>query len=217
VNSIPLLYSFRRCPFAIRARMALACSGTRVELREVKLSNIPESMLQLSAKATVPVLRLRDGRVIDESLDIMNWSLSNADPKNWLDVDDDAKELIRRNDEEFKPLLDRYKYADRHPDKSQHEHRRDAEYFLQHLEQLLSTQTYLSGDRFRLCDAAILPFIRQFAGVEPEWFVRCEYAAVRNWLESVVSSAFFGAVMKKYRFWCPGDEIVFFDSFDKSR
>ena len=209
MEAIPTLYSFRRCPFAIRARMALVYSGVKVELREVKLSDMPDSMLQLSPKATVPVLALSDGKVIDESIDVMHWSLSQSDPAQWIDMDEASKQLIWRIDEEFKPLLDCYKYASRHPELSQLEHRSRAEVFLNELNQLLCLHPCLSGNHYRLTDVAIFPFIRQFAAVEPDWFERCEYPAVRNWLNVMLDSDLFQAVMKKNPFWQTGDTVVY--------
>ena len=206
---MPILYSFRRCPFAIRARMALVCTGIRVELREVKLSDMPESMLRLSPKATVPVLVLAGEQVIDESLDIMLWSLSQADPCQWLESDPVSRELIRRCDEDFKPLLDCYKYADRHPRLSQLEHRANAEFFLQELDQLLNCQTFITDSQCRLADVSIFPFIRQFAGVDAPWFEQCEYAALRNWLNTMLDSDLFKRVMQKHPFWQPGDATVY--------
>lgn len=204
-----LLYSFRRCPYAIRARMALVCSGIRVELREVKLSDIPPSMLALSPKATVPVLRLADGRVIDESLEVMRWSLAQADPDNWLDMEAASSSLVQRCDDEFKPLLDRYKYADRHPEFSEFEHRQRAEWFLRELDELLSQRPFLGGNQYRLVDIAIFPFIRQFAGVDATWFESCEYTHVRDWLNTLLESSLFQGVMEKYAFWKPGDAAVY--------
>ena len=206
---MPTLYSFRRCPFAIRARMALVHSGIRAELREVKLSDMPESMLKLSPKATVPVLVLGDGTVIDESIDVMHWSLSQSDPEQWNDIDEASRQLIYRIDEEFKPLLDLYKYADRHPELSQVEHRVKGEVYLDELNQLLSLQPFLSGNECRLTDVAIFPFIRQFAGVEPGWFESCEYSSVRNWLNLMLENGLFLRVMKKNPFWKPGDKAVY--------
>ena len=206
---MPILYSFRRCPFAIRARMALVYSGIQVELREVKLSAMPDSMLQLSPKATVPVLALSDGQVLDESQDIMLWSLSQSDPERWLDIDEMSTQLIQRFDEEFKPLLDCYKYADRHPRFSQLEHRTRAEVFLSELNQLLSLHPYLSGSQWRLTDVAIFPFIRQFAGVDAPWFEHCEYSSVRNWLNTMLGSDLLQRVMQKNPFWQSGDEAVY--------
>jgi glutathione S-transferase len=190
--------------------MALASSGIEVELREVKLSDMPDSMLLLSPKATVPVLVLGDGKVIDESLDVMVWSLSRADPEHWLDIDAASNRLILRFDEEFKPLLDCYKYADRNPHLSQLEHRNRAEVFLLELNQLLSLNVYLSDDQCRLTDVAIFPFIRQFAGVDAAWFERSEYSFVRNWLNSILCSPLFQNVMQKYPVWRPGNQDVYF-------
>jgi len=189
--------------------MALVHSGIQVELREVKLSAMPDSMLQLSPKATVPVLALRDGQVLDESLDIMLWSLSQSDPQRWLDIDETSTRLIHRFDEEFKPLLDYYKYADRHPEFSQLEHRTRAEFFLGELNQLLSLHPYLSGSQWRLTDVAIFPFIRQFAGVDASWFEHCEYSSVRNWLNTMLGRELFQGVMQKNPFWQAGDEAVY--------
>jgi glutathione S-transferase len=207
--SIPVLYSFRRCPFAIRARMALACSDIHVELREVKLSDMPAAMLQKSPKATVPVLVLGDGQVIDESLDVMHWSLSQSDPQHWLDIDAATRQLIRRSDRDFKPLLDRYKYADRHPELSQLEHRQRAQVFVAELDCLLAGQPFLSGHCRRLTDVAIFPFIRQFAGVDAAWFEHCEYAALRQWLQTMLADDLFQRVMRKHPFWRPGDAAVY--------
>lgn len=189
--------------------MALVYSGIRVELREVKLSAMPDSMLQLSPKATVPVLVLSNGQVIDESLEVVLWSLSQSDPEHWLDIGATSKQLIQRFDEEFKPLLDYYKYADRHPQFSQLEYRIRAEVFLGELNQLLSLHPYLSGSKWRLTDVAIFPFIRQFAGVDASWFEGCEYASVRNWLNTMLGSDLFQRVMQKNPFWQPGDEVVY--------
>ena len=206
---MPILYSFRRCPFAIRARMALVYSGIQVELREVRLSDIPDAMRQLSPKATVPALALSDGQVVDESLDVMYWSLSQSDPAYWLDIDEASNQLVWQNDEEFKPLLDCYKYADRYPQFSQLEHRIRAEVFLRELNQLLSRHPYLSDSQCRLTDVAIFPFIRQFAGVDASWFQHCEYSSVRNWLNTMLGSDLFQGVMKKSPFWQLGDEAIY--------
>lgn len=209
VMTPPILYSFRRCPFAIRARMALFYAGMRVELREVNLRDIPQAMLQLSPKATVPVLHLPDGRVIDESIDVMSWSLTQADPECWNDLDTASRCLIERNDVEFKPLLDAYKYADRHPQYSELEHRQHALGFIAELDDLLTGQTWMSGSECRLADVAIFPFIRQFAGVDPAWFADCEWVSIRNWLNRLLSSELFLQVMQKYPFWKPGNERVY--------
>jgi len=209
VKATPILYSFRRCPYAMRARMALVYAGIRVELREVKLSSMPESMLRLSPKATVPVLVVDGGRVIDESLEVMLWSLSRADPRQWLEIDAASQQLIRRCDEDFKALLDCYKYADRDPRFSQLEHRARAEFFLQELDQLLSCHAFITDSQCRLADVAIFPFMRQFAGVDACWFEQCEYAALRGWLNTMLDSDLFKRVMQKHPFWQPGDATLY--------
>ncbi|MFT5221632.1 MAG: glutathione S-transferase [Gammaproteobacteria bacterium] len=210
VNFTPLLYSFRRCPFAIRARLALASSGIQVELREVKLSAMPDDLLLISAKATVPVLQLAGGDVIDESLDVMLWALRQSDPNGWLAGSDESLALVEHFDQAFKPLLDCYKYADRHPHKTQQQHREAAEPYLQELEALLQRQSYLGGEQFRLADGAIVPFIRQFAGVEPDWFAGCPYPVLRNWLNRCLESEDFKRVMHKYKLWQAADAPVYF-------
>lgn len=210
VNSTPLLYSFRRCPFAIRARLALASSGIHVELREIKLSAMPDHMLEISPKATVPVMQLEGGEVIDESLDVMLWALERSDPNGWLAGSDESLVLIERFDQDFKPLLDFYKYADRHPQKTQQQHREAAEPYLRELEDLLTKQKYLGGDQFRIADGAILPFIRQFAGVDSGWFSDCSFPALRRWLNSTLESDNFKRVMHKYKLWQDGDVPVYF-------
>lgn len=207
--NLPILYSFRRCPYAMRARMVLLYSAIKVELREVKLSAMPQEMLSISPKATVPVLQLSDGTIFEESLDMMYWALSISDPQLWLIEDAESQALIRQNDEVFKPQLDNYKYADRYPQKSQLEHRTLAESFLCRLESRLVEYPYLVGDRLTITDVAIMPFIRQFGGVEPQWFAQCKYIEVRRWLNQLIESDLFKSVMRKYAFWQSGDEVVY--------
>ena len=199
----PILYSFRRCPYAMRARLTIAYAGVAVELREIDLRNKPQAMLLISPKATVPVLQLEDGRVLDESLDIMLWALQQNDPEHWLKVASlaNAKALIQRNDEQFKYYLDRYKYADRYPAYSELYYRQQAELFLTDLEGLLTQSAYLCGEHFSLADAAILPFIRQFCAVDPAWFKDSPYPALRRWLNHFLASSLFERVMEKYPYW----------------
>jgi len=210
---MPCLYSFRRCPYAIRARMALAYSAISVELREIRLNNMPQELLRISPKATVPVLHFPDGTLFEQSLDIMHWALSVSDPQQWQIDDFESQQLMWQNDEDFKPLLDAYKYAERFPRLSQLEHRSNAECFLQRLEHRLVEHAYLIADRQTIADIAIMPFIRQFAGVEPRWFEHCEYAGVRRWLNQQIESDLFKAVMRKYDFWQAGDDSVYFGSY----
>ncbi len=209
-NTLPILYSFRRCPYAMRARLALAKSGQGVELREVSLKDKPVSMLEFSPKGTVPVLVLPDRSVIDESLEIMKWALSHNDPDSWLDKT--SMELIDENDSTFKMHLDKYKYFNRHPENDQKHYRQLGEIFIKKLDNLLSDRAFLSGDHMRFVDAAILPFVRQFASVEPEWLGSSPYTNVHRWLETFLDSDLFTQIMKKYVLWKPGNTPVFFPS-----
>ena len=193
--------------------MALAYSAISVELREIRLSNIPQELLRISPKATVPVLHFPDGTLFEQSLDIMHWALSVSDPQQWSIDDSESRQLMWQNDEDFKPQLDAYKYAERFPQLSQLEHRNNAEFFLQRLEHRLVEHAYLIADRQTIADIAIMPFIRQFAGVEPRWFEHCEYAGVRRWLNQQIESDLFKAVMRKYDFWQAGDDVVYFGDY----
>jgi glutathione S-transferase len=197
-NSLPILYSFRRCPYAIRARLAIAYAQIPVEIREVQLKHKPEHMLAISPKGTVPVLQLLDGKVIDESLDIMSWALAQNDPEHWLDTDEDAERLIQWNDGGFKYYLDRYKYADRYPEFPESYYRSQGEKFLAELESKLSQNLYLGGSHFSIVDAALFPFIRQFAAVDNQWFVFSDYQCLNKWLNSLLASDLFASVMVKY-------------------
>lgn len=197
---LPLLYSFRRCPYAIRARLALHSAGIAFELQEVVLRNKPASLLALSPKGTVPVLRLPDGQVLEQSLDIMQWALRQADPLGWLSAAplDDMLALILVNDTQFKPLLDRYKYPERHPEQSQAIWRQQAvDAMLQALNLRLQQHPYLFGESASLADMAIVPFVRQFAQVDRAWWEHHELAALRNWLDKLITSSLFEAVMTK--------------------
>jgi len=198
----PVLYSFRRCPYAMRARMALMTAGETVELREVLLKDKPAAMLQASPKGTVPVLVLSDGRVIDESLDVMDWALARHDPEDWLRSRNDP--LIAENDGPFKHHLDRYKYATRYDGANPEEHRAAGVAFLEKLTGRLVDTPHLSGDMRSFVDVAVFPFVRQFRIADPDWFDAHAPAPVRRWLDGLVSSALFSAVLKKYDVWEPG-------------
>lgn len=196
----PILYTFRRCPYAMRARMALAASGITCEMREVKLREKPSKMLEASPKGTVPVLVLPDGSVIDESIDVMRWALARSDPKGWLSGDDE--ELIAANDGPFKHHLDRYKYSTRHGTDSE-EHRSACLTILEKLEQRLTTDTYLCGGSQTLTDIAIMPFVRQFAATDRDWFDAQALPKLRNWLDSQIASGLFATIMVKRDQWQP--------------
>ncbi len=194
----------------MRARLAIAYAGIAVELREVQLKNKPQAMLEASPKGTVPVLVLPSREVIDESLDIMSWALGLNDPEHWLETHAQAQNLISRNDGEFKYYLDRYKYADRYPEYPIEYYRAQGELFLAELEQLLQQNACLCGPRFGLADAAIAPFIRQFAAVDRDWFANSAYPALRSWLQNFLDSPLFAQVMHIYQPWSINDEAVLF-------
>ena len=208
----PVLYSFRRCPYAIRARLALATAQQSVVLREVVLRDKPKAMLDVSAKGTVPVLVLEAGTVIEQSLDIMLWALARSDPQHWLDRWRGPAPWVEENDGTFKYWLDRYKYADRHPEGNAHDYRREGEAFLARLNQHLLSKPWLSGDQPGVDDVAVFPFIRQFAGVDAQWFAQSPYPALRRWLQHWLDSPAFAQVMLKYPQWQPGDADTVFPS-----
>lgn len=190
----PTLYSFRRCPYAMRARMALIISETVFALVEVRLLAKPEALLAASPKGTVPVLVLPDGRVIDESLDIMDWALARHDPENWLSNVDPA--LIAANDGPFKYHLDRYKYPQRHgSDPLAH---RDAGLaILAGLERRLAAAPQLGGNRPGFTDIALFPFVRQFAATDAAWFTAQPLPALHAWLAGHVASSLFATAMRR--------------------
>ena len=204
-NKLPILYSFRRCPYAIRARLAIKISNIDVELREVKLSNKPAEMLVSSPKGTVPVLVLSTGAVIDESKEIMEWALNQADPNNWLTNDaavlKEVNYLIDFNDYEFKKYLDLYKYAVRYPEKSAEYYRQQGEVFLEKLERKLNETQFILKDEITFVDMAVFPFIRQFAFVDKDWFDKSQYKKLNIWLELLLKTSLFNDVMNKYPLW----------------
>ncbi|MBB4858299.1 glutathione S-transferase [Novosphingobium chloroacetimidivorans] len=203
----PVLYSFRRCPYAMRARLALAVSGLRCELREVKLGAKPQAMLEASPKGTVPVLVLADGRVIDQSLDIMRWALVQNDPEGWLERDD--ADLIAVNDGRFKRDLDGYKYHERH-DGDARAYREAGMAFLRDLEARLASSPHLAGAERGIADAAVMPFVRQFAAVDAEWFAAQPLSHLQAWLDGHLASELFAAIMVRPKPWQPGDPVLFF-------
>ena len=197
--SLPILYTFRRCPYAMRARLALRYAGPELEMREVALRAKPAELLAASGKGTVPVLALPSGAVLEQSLDIMLWALAQADPKGWLQAAPWAAqaEWTERNDIEFKPLLDRYKYPQRFPEASAEQHREAAiDVMLRPLEQALAGRAWLFGAQPSLADMALLPFIRQFAAVDAAWFEAVPLPALQAWLRAFVASDLFQAVMR---------------------
>uniref|UniRef100_UPI0035CBDA67 glutathione S-transferase n=1 Tax=uncultured Sphingomonas sp. TaxID=158754 RepID=UPI0035CBDA67 len=200
-----LLYSFRRCPYAMRARLALLVSGTRFEIREIVLRDKPAAMLSASPKGTVPVLVLADGAVIDESLDIMRWALERRDPEGWLADYDFA--LVERFDARFKHHLDRYKYAARY-DVDPVAHRDAGLALLQELDARLAERANLCGAARSLTDMAIFPFVRQFAAVDRAWFDVQPIPGVRHWLGEHVASPLFEQAMMRLKPWTPANAPI---------
>ena len=210
----PLLYSFRRCPYAMRARMGLWASGIQVELREIVLRAKPEHMIEISPKATVPVLQLPDGTVIDESLDIMLWALEQNDPHGWLIPQSgtraDMLSLIALLDGDFKRHLDRYKYATRYEDVNEGEQRGLAMAALKPLIDRLSKTTQLFGTAPSLADIALFPFVRQFANTDRVWFDAAAPHILRTWLIDHEQSDLFVSIFQKWPVWAEGVPITLF-------
>jgi glutathione S-transferase len=208
MTDLPILYSFRRCPYAMRARMAIAVSGTVVALREVILRDKPAEMLVASPKGTVPVLVLADGHVIDESLDIMRWALGQCDPDQWLSGDDTA--LIQANDGPFKTALDRYKYPHRFDSAAPEHDRAHGMTFLVTLDKALSDHAFLTGSKQGMADFAIFPFVRQFAATDQDWFDRQAVPALQGWLQHMIGLPLFAVTMHRYPRWRPGADPILF-------
>ncbi|WP_256440748.1 glutathione S-transferase [Polynucleobacter sp. MG-5-Ahmo-C2] len=199
---MPILYSYRRCPYAMRARMALKYAGIELEHREIALREKPKAMLLASSKGTVPVLCI-DGQVIDQSLDIIHWALDKSDPDGWKNVDESmANCWIEKNDGQFKILLDQYKYPNRYPGLNQDEVLNTTlELMLKPIEIALQANPYLMGNKLSWVDVAIFPFIRQFAGVNPPRFAALPLTATRRWLTQHIESQLFQSVMEKHPTW----------------
>lgn len=213
-GKLPILYSFRRCPYAMRARLALLSSGIQCELREVVLRNKPAEFLATSPKATVPVLVTTQGEVIEQSWDIMLWALRQHDPAQWLPSDakvfERGMQLLHSCDGEFKQQLDRYKYPQRHGLEDGTAARDEAKFFLANLESLLTQQRYLFNSNIGIFDAAILPFIRQFAHVDIDWFAAQPLPSVQAWLSAFENSTDFKRAMTVYPAWADNSPITVF-------
>lgn len=198
-----VLYSYRRCPYAMRARMALAYADIAVEIREISLREKPASMLAISPKGTVPVLQ-SDGLVIEQSYDIMKWALRQSDPDQWLSKDTESliDDWVTKNDGPFKKLLDQYKYPARYPDVQFEETLNQAvALFLGPINEQLKTNRYLLGPKISLADIALFPFVRQFAMVDPDWIDQSGLNFLKQWLNEHIESPLFLSVMQKYPTW----------------
>ncbi|MEP0235116.1 glutathione S-transferase [Roseibium sp.] len=216
MTTLPILYSFRRCPYAMRARLALQSAGLEVELREVLLRDKAPEFLAASPSGTVPCLDLLNANVIDESLDIMLWALRQSDPEGWLAPDegtlDEMLSLIETLDGDFKRHLDRYKYDTRYPDASSEGERAAAAAILSDLEKRLGNTPWLFGRSASLADYAFLPFLRQFANVDRDWFEAADWPRLKAWLRAFEDSERFAAIMPKYQTWKAGDPALIFSN-----
>ncbi len=201
--NLPIVYSFRRCPYAMRARMALHIAGVECEYREVVLRNKPPQLLQASPKGTVPVLVLPDATVIDESLQIMRWALAHNDPEGWLrpEIQPATDALIESNDGPFKFHLDRYKYAQRYEGAQADLHQVEGLKHLQALEAQLVHGANLFGARTSLADIATFPFVRQFANADRAWFDAQALPKLQSWLQTHLDSQLFEQIMGKREPW----------------
>lgn len=209
----PILYSFKRCPYAMRARMALKLADITCEIREVSLSNKPNHMLKISPKGTVPVLILKD-KIIDESIDVINWVISKTDifkenlDQNKLELSD---EMICIFDDKFKYHLDRYKYSNRYKDADLEFHRSECKKLLVSLEHLISNNVWFFGDKLNKLDISILPFIRQFKIADIDWFdSQKDIPKVKGVLDNFLESKLFIEIMHNYKVWEEGSDSVYF-------
>jgi glutathione S-transferase len=209
-QQLPILYSFRRCPYAMRARLSLAYADIRCELREVVLRNKPEELLKRSPKATVPVLLLPNGTILEESYDILKWALLQNDPKDWHKNIAACDHWVEENDGSFKTALDKYKYSSRFTDDSKENYRRAGEIYLQKLEKVLHNHKFILGEVQSITDLALFPFIRQFAFVDKEWFDRSPYDKLKKWLDFHLESSEFKNIMQKYAPWQTEHETLYF-------
>lgn len=207
MSQYPILWSFRRCPYAMRARLAVKSSGIRVELREILLKEKPAAFLATSVSATVPVLRLND-QILDESIDIMVWMLTQNDPHRLLEMPKEGWDLIVVNDGPFKAALDHTKYAVRFLELDAEQERNKAADVLFDLDQRLNGQCAVFGDRLTLADFAILPFVRQFANTDRVWFEKQAWPDLIAWLDRFTKSDAFAQIMTKYSPWSDGDAPV---------
>jgi glutathione S-transferase len=204
MSALPILYSFRRCPYAIRARMALLVSQTACELREVALKNKPQELILASPKATVPVLVLPDGRVIEESREIMAYALERNDPEKWLSGWGQAEvDWIDLIDGVFKGHLDRYKYPQKYDGTPEIDRALGLEILWQ-IDRQLEARGFLAGTKPTLIDVSIFPFVRQFRAVDTAWFAAIPFQTLHTWLACFLDSAFFKEVMTPYPVWQAG-------------
>lgn len=208
-----IIYSFRRCPYCIRAHMALKHAGLKVILRSITLKHMPKEALAVSPNATVPSLVITENEYIDESWDIVKWAVRKNDPSNWLGENDQylkpAEDLIKINDGSFKSSLDRYKYASRHPEHSQEHYRKYCESFILMLNERLKQNQFLLAEHITVADIGIFPFIRQFAMVDKEWFDNSSFSALQDWLRFMLKTEWFKYAFTKYELWKPENKDIY--------
>lgn len=205
-SDLPILYSLRRCPYAMRGRMGIALSKQQVLLREIVTKDKPSELLASSPKGTVPVLVLPDGQIIEQSLDVMNWALQQNDPQDLLrssnpTLSQQVHQLIKVNDDEFIGHLEKYRASVRYRNIDTEQRRQACEGFISKLEALLTDQAYFFGQTPSLADFAVMPFVSQFVRVEKKWFVQSEYQNVGRWLRAHLESKLYTQVMKQYPLW----------------
>ena len=212
-NKYPILYSFRRCPYAMRARLAFKISEIFVEIREIKLKDKPLEFLNLSPKGTVSVLVTTSGKILEESMDIINWALNKNDPKKWLAngqlSQNQINQLLDNLDNEFKPSLDKYKYTNKFESVDKDFHRDKNLSFLWYLDDLLKKNKALNCSHLSLVDYAIFPFIRQFRNVDSEWFDSLNFNFLKKWLFELIDSNDFLSIMTKYEKWEPTNTPIY--------
>ena len=209
----PILYTFRRCPYAMRARFAIRSSKIIVEIREIKLQEKPLEFLKLSPKGTVPVLITNSGEVLEESLDIIYWALNKNDPHKWLAKGKlENQEIIKLLDDlenKFKPNLDKYKYPSRFSGVDQFFHRDKNLCFLNKLNSYLENNKSLNCEHLSLLDYAIFPFVRQFRNVDQDWFDKLNFIFLNKWINQIIDSKDFSSIMKKFKKWEPNDVPIY--------
>ena len=215
----PILYTFRRCPYAIRTRMVIKLSQITVEIREIELKNKPREFLELSPKGTVPVLLTDSGQVLEESLDIINWALDSNDPNNLLSEcnlsKSQFKELLKKLDDDFKINLDKYKYPNRYQGVDRNFNRDANLNFLANLDNILKTSEYINCNHLTLIDYLIFPFIRQFRNVDENWFDCLNFNYLKKWLNNLMESEDFKSIMKKYTVW-NSNQIPIYTNFNNN-
>ena len=213
----PILYTFRRCPYAMRARFAIRSSKIMVEVREIKLKEKPSEFLKSSPKGTVPVLITKSGEVLEESLDIINWALNMKDSHKWLSKGrlkkDEIKNLLDDFEIKFKNNLDKYKYPNRFSGVDRYLHRDKNLCFLEKLNSYLKNNKSLNSQHLTLLDYAIFPFVRQFRNVDKDWFDKLNFSLLNNWINHIIDSEEFSSIMKKYKKWEP-DDVPIYTNFE---